>query len=251
MDLLMITKTNFIRVSLLVAGGLAVSAFASQAQSAAAKISWVAAAGSYNYTITLQNTGSYDLNGFWYGWTSAGDNLASVPSSPGNAPGWGNNLSGHSIKWMNNSYTYDGYTYYYGTPLAPGASTTFTFVSSSPPSAIAAQPSSESVAYVGSIDSSQGVRADSTGAFSPTLVNPPAPMLGATMNTAGSVAATSNAIVLSWPTNSAGFILQSTTNLLGAAAWVPVSPAPVVVNGQYTATNIIAGAQQFFRLATP
>jgi hypothetical protein len=30
--------------------------------------------------------------------------------------------------------------------------------------------------------------------------------------------------------------------------WTAVSPPPVIVNGQYTITNVISGTQQFFRL---
>jgi uncharacterized repeat protein (TIGR03803 family) len=55
-------------------------------------------------------------------------------------------------------------------------------------------------------------------------------------------------VVLSWPTNFTGLTLQSTTNLVSPAVWTPVSPAPVVVNGQNTVTNPISGTQQFFRL---
>jgi uncharacterized repeat protein (TIGR03803 family) len=60
-------------------------------------------------------------------------------------------------------------------------------------------------------------------------------------------------IILSWPTNAAGFdytgyTRQSTTNLLSPAAWVTNSPAPVVIAGQNTVTNSITGAQQFYRL---
>jgi uncharacterized repeat protein (TIGR03803 family) len=59
-------------------------------------------------------------------------------------------------------------------------------------------------------------------------------------------------IVLSWPTNYAGFDytgykLQSTTNL-SSPFWTTNLPAPVVVNGQNTVTNPISGTQQFFRL---
>ena len=54
---------------------------------------------------------------------------------------------------------------------------------------------------------------------------------------------------MAWPTNNAGFTLESTTNLLPLTIWTAVSNAPVVVNGQYTVTNILSGAQQFFRLA--
>jgi uncharacterized repeat protein (TIGR03803 family) len=60
-------------------------------------------------------------------------------------------------------------------------------------------------------------------------------------------------VVLSWPTNTptppAGFTLQSTTNLVSPAAWSTVSPGPAIVNGQNAVTNLISGAQQFYRLS--
>ena len=56
-------------------------------------------------------------------------------------------------------------------------------------------------------------------------------------------------VILTWPTNAAGFTLQSTTNLVSPAVWTTNSPAPVVVNGQNTVTNPISGAQQFYRLS--
>src|ERR1700722_1458050 len=55
-------------------------------------------------------------------------------------------------------------------------------------------------------------------------------------------------VVLTWPTNSLEFTLQSTTNLL-PAAWNTNAPSPVVVNGQFIVTNLISGTQQFFRLS--
>jgi hypothetical protein len=233
-----IPRTGSIRLSLTVAAGLAAAALSSHAQSATATISWVAAGSSYDYTITLQNTGTVALNSFWYGWTTGGDNLPSAPSSPGNSSGWGNEVSGNSIMWVNSS----------GTALAPGASATFTFVSSSSPSAITASPSGESVAYVGGIDFSEGAAGDSTAAFSPTLAYGP-PVLAVTVNPGGSATRAPNSLILAWPTNNAGFILQSATILLPLTIWTTVSNAPVVVNGQYTVTNITSGAQQFFRLA--
>jgi hypothetical protein len=69
-----------------------------------------------------------------------------------------------------------------------------------------------------------------------------------TVNPAGSGAGGPNAIIVAWPTNNSGLTLQSTANLVD---WTTVSNAPTVVNGQYTVTNIISGAQQFFRLAAP
>ena len=61
-------------------------------------------------------------------------------------------------------------------------------------------------------------------------------------------------VVLTWPTNVAGFdysgfTLQSTTNLVSPVVWDTNVPAPVVVNGQNTVTNPISGAQQFYRLS--
>ena len=55
-------------------------------------------------------------------------------------------------------------------------------------------------------------------------------------------------IVLTWPTNAAGFTLQSTTNLVSPVVWSTNSPAPVVIAGQNTVTNPITGSQQFYRL---
>jgi hypothetical protein len=61
-------------------------------------------------------------------------------------------------------------------------------------------------------------------------------------------------IILTWPTNYAGFsdagyTLLSTTNLASPAVWATNSPAPVVANGQFTVTNPITGTQQFFQLS--
>lgn len=55
-------------------------------------------------------------------------------------------------------------------------------------------------------------------------------------------------VLLTWPTNFTGFILQSATNL-SSQVWTKVVPDPVVINGQNTVTNPISGTQQFFRLS--
>src|SRR5665213_3179789 len=56
-------------------------------------------------------------------------------------------------------------------------------------------------------------------------------------------------VVLTWPTNAAGFTLQSTTNLVSPAVWSTVSPGPVVVNGQYAVTNSTSGTNKFYQLS--
>jgi hypothetical protein len=55
-------------------------------------------------------------------------------------------------------------------------------------------------------------------------------------------------VVLTWPTNIAGFNLQSATNLAGGA-WNAVAPGPVIINGLNTVTNQVSGDQMFFRLS--
>jgi uncharacterized repeat protein (TIGR03803 family) len=54
-------------------------------------------------------------------------------------------------------------------------------------------------------------------------------------------------LVLTWPTNAPGLVLQSTTNLF-SAVWSTNTPAPTVVNGQNTVTNPISSGQMFYRL---
>jgi archaellin len=55
-------------------------------------------------------------------------------------------------------------------------------------------------------------------------------------------------VILTWPTNSTTFTLQSTTNFGSPGVWTAVSPGPVVVNGLNTVTNPISATQQFYRL---
>jgi hypothetical protein len=54
--------------------------------------------------------------------------------------------------------------------------------------------------------------------------------------------------ILSWPTNVPGFYLVSSPSLGAGAIWTSNSVVPVVINGQYVATNAITGSQQYFRL---
>src|SRR5262249_40831131 len=133
------TNASFsMRFSFAIAAALTLSAVSSYGQGAMATISYTTAGPNFDYTITLFNSGTTDLNSFWYGWTTSGNNLPSVPTTPLNSLGWGNTVSGNSIKWVNSG----------GTTLAPDQSATFTFVSSSSPTAMTAGAAGESVAYV-------------------------------------------------------------------------------------------------------
>jgi hypothetical protein len=60
----------------------------------------------------------------------------------------------------------------------------------------------------------------------------------------------SNNIILSWPTNSVGFKLESTTNF-PATSWNSNSTAPFIINARYTITNALSGKAKFYRLTAP
>ncbi len=51
-------------------------------------------------------------------------------------------------------------------------------------------------------------------------------------------------VVLTWPTNDGGFILESATNLVLPVNWT-------AIGGQNAVTNPISGTQQFYRLIPP
>ena len=56
-------------------------------------------------------------------------------------------------------------------------------------------------------------------------------------------------VVLTWPASPIEFTLQFTASLGSPVVWTTNSPAPVLVNGQNTVTNLISGTQQFYRLS--
>ena len=55
-------------------------------------------------------------------------------------------------------------------------------------------------------------------------------------------------IILLWPANAPGVVLQSSAELGPSAVWTNC-PAPVIANGQCAVTNPMCGTQQFFRLS--
>jgi hypothetical protein len=58
-------------------------------------------------------------------------------------------------------------------------------------------------------------------------------------------------VVLAWPATTTPWQLESTTNLLGAGAWTPVSQTPEVVGGYNVIVLVPQGRQQFYRLRWP
>jgi ELWxxDGT repeat protein len=63
-----------------------------------------------------------------------------------------------------------------------------------------------------------------------------------------SMARVGNQIVLSWPTSHGEYTLESTTDLSPPLNWSEVSITPMIVGDQFTVTDTIAGAGQFYRL---
>jgi hypothetical protein len=157
------------RFAVALAAGLAASsAPAAITISASATLSDVLVGSTYDYTLTLYNTGTVPIEGFWYGWTTSGNNLPSSPSSAGNSLGWQNNVfGGTSIKYQGAS----------GDSLATSSSATFTFDSTSTPSQITASPAGESVVYTGTIDTTENSAGDSSAVFAPALVPEPSPLV--------------------------------------------------------------------------
>jgi hypothetical protein len=60
-----------------------------------------------------------------------------------------------------------------------------------------------------------------------------------------------NSVVLSWPTNATGFMLQSATNLSSPIVWSNSSSMPIAVGTNFTVTNATSAAAQLFRLTKP
>src|SRR6266404_402498 len=88
---------------------------------------------------------------------------------------------------------------------------------------------------------SAGGSSNSGTVFSFTLPGLPAPP---PLTIRGSGAS----VVLTWPTNPAGFALQFATNLAAPTFWTNATPSPALVNGQNAVTNPVSGTMRFYRL---
>ena len=81
--------------------------------------------GNFDYTVTLDNTGTEAIQSFWMGWIPGAFDVAS-PSDVGNSLGWTSTVDGNSVQYGGTA----------GTALAAGQSGTFTFDSTTTPTEI-------------------------------------------------------------------------------------------------------------------
>jgi len=129
----------------MVAGGLAVGSLHGQGTlSATATLTETGTSGSeFEYSLTLDNTGTVAINAFWYGWIQGSFDLPSTPTSITAPSGWGSSTSfANSVQFANNT----------GSAIPAGGLGTFTFESTSSPTAMTSgmnggAPTGDSVAY--------------------------------------------------------------------------------------------------------
>ncbi|MDB6066965.1 MAG: hypothetical protein JWR26_3173 [Pedosphaera sp.] len=60
----------------------------------------------------------------------------------------------------------------------------------------------------------------------------------------------SGKIILSWPTNQTGFVVESKSGIT-STNWTTVTNVPVLTNGLFTFTNTMTGGNKFYRLRGP
>jgi hypothetical protein len=102
--------------------------------SASGQLSGTAAAGAFNYTLTLNNSGASTTNieTFWFSWVPGSDFMAVNPTDIVSPAGWTNQVThvgagdGFAIQFVTSTG-----------PLAPGGSLTFTFTTTSSPATMA------------------------------------------------------------------------------------------------------------------
>jgi PEP-CTERM motif len=129
--------------------------------------------GEFEYSLSLDNTGTVPIEAFWYGWIQGSFNLPTPPSSITAPTGW--TSTPDNVGSANNSVQFSFGT---GSAIAPGTTGIFTFDSTSSPSALTTAPAGESVAYsapsfMSSFDQSDPGHA--TGPIQVTLSSVPEP----------------------------------------------------------------------------
>ena len=135
---------------------------------------------SWQYSLTLQNTGTTPIGTYWFGWVPLYDLLPSMPTNVNSPNGWSGTAAADyfgvgSAQWVNTA-----------SPLQPGQSMSgFQFTSPDSPSAIngtsfyAGFPVEQSYVYIG------GPETDSGFAFRTNTVAAPEPASLASAGLAG------------------------------------------------------------------
>ena len=162
------------RFAVVATAGLAASSLHAQTISASATLAETGTSGSeFDYTLTLDNTGTVPINALWYGWVQGHFDLPSSPTSITALSGWSGDADGDSIQFENGT----------GSAIAPGSFGTFTFESTFGPAAMTSgttggTATGNSVVYASASgpstfgESQPGV---SSGPFVPTLQAVPEP----------------------------------------------------------------------------
>jgi hypothetical protein len=158
------TKLISLRFALAVAAGFAAIDLQAQVD-ATATLSGVLVGSTYDYTLTVHNTGTLPIEALWYGWIPGFLDLPSTPTTALSASGWSNTVVGTSIQFQG----------FAGNAIAAGGSGTFTFDSTSTPTAMTTgsnggAPTGDSVAYAGTVNASAA-----SPDFQPTLAAVPEP----------------------------------------------------------------------------
>ncbi|HEY1603023.1 MAG TPA: hypothetical protein VGG64_25690 [Pirellulales bacterium] len=107
---------------------------------ASATVSTTSTSAPYDYTVTLQNTGTTNIGTFWFGWTATPidyDFLPSLPTVTSMPTGWIAPIS------HNSAIPGDGYGIEYynltGSAIAPGGTAKFEFTSPDSPAVLESQ----------------------------------------------------------------------------------------------------------------
>jgi hypothetical protein len=114
---------------LLALAGTTVSAYASGISASGTITDTVVSPGVYDYSITLNNTGTTNIGTFWFGWVPGAGFLSPAPTSVLSPTGWGERQTNGNgaIQWTTTT-----------NPLDPGDSLTgFSFDSTETPAQLA------------------------------------------------------------------------------------------------------------------
>ena len=156
------------RVSLAILAAAVVIPANAQTTSATGFITYSQVGSSYNYDITIHNTGTTSIDALWYSWIPGYDFMTVLPTNMSGPAGWTETATRDSSPFLGAG---DGYSVQYtGGTLAAGATLGgFLFTSTETPAQLAATspifpvPTGESYVYSGAVEQSS---------FGTLIINP-------------------------------------------------------------------------------